>query len=79
MRGGYRPGSGRPPVDSFLVQCSIPGPVHAELIRQAKAAGLYHSRLAARLLTAQVLTEAVSRDELAEIITPPGWGASAPG
>jgi hypothetical protein len=48
--GGHRPGSGRKPRDTIIVQCSIPRSVYNELIRRETETGVYRTRVAAQIL-----------------------------
>jgi hypothetical protein len=61
-RGGRRVGSGRKPRDTVRVECSIPRSIYDELLREEGESGIYHTRIAARVLSEYAAGRMVRRE-----------------
>jgi len=56
-------GRGRPRVGDFRLECTIPKAAYLELVRRGRqAGGVYHTRVAADILTTELIGGVTRRD-----------------
>lgn len=60
-RGGKRPGSGRPKLDNVRIECMVPRLALEKLIEREASKGTYRTRIAAEILTQELIGNVVSR------------------
>jgi hypothetical protein len=61
LRGGARPGSGRKHRDTVRLECSVPTALVEELKRREAKTGVYHTRIAAIVLSDALIGGIVER------------------
>ena len=62
--GGQRSHSGRKPRDTVRLECSVPRSVYEELCERERSTGIYRTRIAAEILSAELVVGMVNRDNI---------------